>query len=167
MGHRMDKLPSENLYSSRTVQSYISTIGKLEPDIQFQQINLVKGKRIVIKFDEMSVNFIGHIYRRHSGITGSVTPYTCDDGSAPAQYSLQFVVTDIDSGHSFIGPYFFVNTLSSSQLESILTRVTLAYSQVSQVFILYFSIYMFYSNFECLFTSFNLKIRLLQSLVMV
>jgi len=135
MGHKMDKLKGVNFYSSRTVQSFLYEIGRWMPDIYFNQIDAVKGKRIFLKFDEMSLNFSGKIYSAHGGIEGFVTPYITDELHTPAKNALQFLLTDVDSGESYIGPFFFINTLTSIELEHLLSRVLLAFMQICEVLV--------------------------------
>jgi len=62
IGHKMDKLQGTNYYSSRTIQTYIATIGKWMPDVWFSQIECARDKKIFLKFDKIYLNFSGRIY---------------------------------------------------------------------------------------------------------
>jgi len=135
VGNKIDKLPG--FFSSRTIRSYLEALGRIKPDISFVQMECVRGRRLHLKFDEMSLAFVGKIYAPHAGIVGCTSPYTSDDVDGHAKQVLQFYATDADTGVSFIGPYFFVSTLTSMDLELTVTRVVMAYNCVSTVINIY------------------------------
>jgi len=126
LGQKMDKLVGADYFSSRTMRKYVHDMGKMEPDISFSNLEHLKGRRMFLKFDEVSLNFTGKIYTHYNGIGGLVTPFVTDNISTTAKQVLQFLLTDVDDGKSFVGPYFFVDTMSSSELQHVISRVVLA-----------------------------------------
>jgi len=133
-GHKIDLIKKvADIYCARTVQAYLSEVGKLSPGVFSGQLEIIRGKRVCLKLDEFSLNYVGKIYSPHTGIAGMSTPGTTDKIDAPATQVIQFVVTDIDTGVTYVGPYFFVPVLSSREIEKILTKVCLGYMEVCTV----------------------------------
>jgi len=132
-GGKMKRLTLPDLYSVRTVQRLLSKVPKLVPDISWRVLSMLRGKKIHLKLDEMSLNYVGQTYTARNGIQGKVTPYIVDDTTSLATHALQFYATDATDGYSYIGPYFFVGSLNAIQLEQIVSRVILAYQDHCEV----------------------------------
>jgi len=132
-GNKMDKMKTKYFYSSRTIRAFLSEIGKLAPDVSFANLECIRGKRIHLKFDEMSLAFVGKIFSPWTGIVGGTSPFTGDDIDGDAKQVLQFYATDVDNGRSYILPYFFISSLSAVEIELLVTRVAMACMHVAKV----------------------------------